>query len=165
MLSGEEVDKAAVIAALDGAMDDVEEDHEDKEDELVKTMRSEETKRLLEANDMKWKTEMIDFKESLEIEHKKEVEAVKSQYEEQLKTLQETLRAAQKERERAEFDLKNTSQLFAEYKTRTNKTFESGREFRKEHENCDAEIFRLKAEVEKLKYENTRLKEDAGQPQ
>ncbi|BFU25626.1 hypothetical protein EHI8A_110920 [Entamoeba histolytica HM-1:IMSS-B] len=164
-LEQENPDINGIIDMLNGAMDNVEDDVEEKEDVVVKNMRNEETKRLIEANDMKWKTEMLDFKESLQIEQKKEIEKLKNQFEEEKKELENKLQREEKEREKLSFDLKNTNQLFSEYKTRTNKTFESGKEFRKQHENCDAEIFKLKAEIEKLKYENSRLKDDLEQAQ
>ena len=73
------------------------------------------------------------------------------------------MKSQQNEIEKLKFDLRNVNVLFDEYKTRTNKTFESGKDFRKQHENCDAEMFKLKAEIERLKYENVRLKDELEQ--
>ena len=162
-LEEENVDIPSIISMLNGAMDTIEEDVEKKEEEKVKTMRNEESKRLLEAAEMKWKTEMLETKQNIETEKKREIEKIQNENEEVKKQMENQMKIMQNEIEKLKFDLKNINLLFDEYKTRTNKTFESGKEFRKQHENCDAEIFRLKAEIERLKYENVRLKDELEQ--
>ena len=162
-LEEENVDIPSIISMLNGAMDTIEEDVEKKEEEKVKTMRNEESKRLLEAAEMKWKTEMLETKQNIETEKKREIEKIQNENEEVKKQMENQMKIMQNETEKLKFDLKNINLLFDEYKTRTNKTFESGKEFRKQHENCDAEIFRLKAEIERLKYENVRLKDELEQ--
>ncbi|ELP91425.1 hypothetical protein EIN_155320 [Entamoeba invadens IP1] len=154
-------DIPSILKLLDDTLDCADgEDSSDKEDEVVKTIRSEETKRVLEANDMKWKTEMLDQKETQETEFKKQKESLVSKYEEEKKELTSKIDEKTKQLLKADEDLKAANQIFSEYKARTCKTFESGKDFRKEHEKCDEVIFKLKAEVEKLKYENERLLEE-----
>ena len=162
-LEEENPDIPSIISMLNGAMDTIEEDVEKKEEEKVKTMRNEESKRLLEAAEMKWKTEMMETKQTIESEKKKEIEKIQNECEEMKKKMENQLKVQQNEIDKLKFDLKNVNVLFDEYKTRTNKTFESGKEFRKQHENCDAEMFKLKAEIERLKYENIRLKDELEQ--
>ena len=87
----------------------------------VKTMRNEESKRLLEAAEMKWKTEMMETKQNIESEKKKEIEKIQNECEEMKKKMENQLKVQQNEIDKLKFDLKNVNVLFDEYKTRTNK--------------------------------------------
>ncbi|KAL7716760.1 Myosin heavy chain [Entamoeba marina] len=152
-----------IVTLMNNALDRVEADVEDKEDDVVRAMRTEESKQLLEANDMKWKNDMKNFKETIEVEHQKEVEQIKQQYENEKKLIESKLNSIEKEKMRLESDISNTTQMFNDYKEKVTHAFETGKEFRKEHEHCDIRIYDLMSELEKLKYENTLFQEQLSQ--
>ena len=151
----------ALFDDISRALDDVP---EEQEDELVKEMRTTESRRMLEVNDQKWRTELEGVRETMRAEQERAAEAARGELEELRHRSDAALQDAARENTRLAAELKATTQAFSEYKARITATFELSKDLRQEHEHCDTTVFELKAEIERLKFENERLAAKSASP-